>query len=108
MPKQETFFESEIGNKRIVVLKTYDRQFAREAFEQMNPDALRFLQNHFQISGSEDAEALWDEIEEGAREDWNKFSYFVVTEGNTENSTSLLVSSDWPTAEAFAHERLKM
>ena len=107
MPQQETFFEQQIGNKQIVVLKTYDRKFAREVFDQMGADGLKFLKDRLQLEEREDAEALWEEVEEGAREEWNTFSYFVVTEASMGLSTSLLVSSDWPTAEAFAQQRLQ-
>jgi hypothetical protein len=31
MPKQEIFFEQESGGRRVEVLKTYDRGYAREA-----------------------------------------------------------------------------
>jgi hypothetical protein len=107
MPQQETSFDQQIGNTRVTVLKTYDRQFAREAFDQMEADALDFLQNRLQLDEREDAEALWKEVEDGAREEWNTFSYFVVTKAITGAPSYLLVSSDWPTAEAFAQQRLQ-
>jgi len=43
MPQQEMFLEHRIGGKKIVVVKSYDGAFAREAFAQMRPEALRFL-----------------------------------------------------------------
>lgn len=43
MPGQTTFFDEIIGGTRVEVLKSYDEAFAREAFEQMDEDALAFL-----------------------------------------------------------------
>jgi hypothetical protein len=111
MPQQETFFEQEVGSKRFQVLKSYDASFAREAFERMDEDALRFLSRSLDVQGlSEDdpdfADALWVEVEGGAREDWNTFSYFVVIEQEGSGSTPLFVSADWPSAEAFAKSRV--
>ena len=48
------------------------------------------------------ADTIWQEVEEGSREDWNAFSYFVVTESSTHRTAPVFVCSDWPTAEAFA------
>jgi hypothetical protein len=111
MPQQETFFEQEVGSKRVKVLKSYDTSFAREAFDQMNEEALRFLTRSLDGPGpSEDdpdfAEALWLEVEGGAREDWNTFSYFVVVELEGSGSTPVYVSADWPSAEEFAKSRI--
>ena len=36
-----------------------------------------------------------------AREDWNTFSYFVVTKSNGRKTEELFVSGDWPTAGAY-------
>lgn len=33
MPKQETFFEQQRGTAKIEVLKSYDSDYAREAFK---------------------------------------------------------------------------
>ena len=43
MPQQEPFLEQIIGDRRIEVLKTYDQQYAREAFSNMDESALRSL-----------------------------------------------------------------
>jgi hypothetical protein len=115
MPKQEVFFEQTTGDRRIEVLKTYDEQFAREAFNSMDESAQTFLWNSlkpeeiYDPSGlptadeSEDRAAfLWDELVEQAREDWQTFSYFVVNEAKGGRAESLFVSPDWPSAEAFA------
>ena len=107
MPQQETYFDQRANGKRVMVLKSYDRQFAREAFDRMNAPALKFLQTRLDIEEREDTEALWEEMEEGSREDWNAFSYFVVTEAIAGSPASVFVSPDWPTAEAFAQQRLQ-
>jgi hypothetical protein len=43
MPKQEVFFEQQIGERRIEVLKSYDQAYAREAFKNMDEEALQQL-----------------------------------------------------------------
>jgi hypothetical protein len=123
MPKQEIFFEQQDGDHRVEVLKSYDRGYAREAFNGMNEEArqrlwetlkpeeiynsagLPSLNDPDDVNG--DAEAfLWDELEEQAREDGSVLSFFVVNESVDGRSESLYVSPDWPSAEAFAKERL--
>ncbi len=111
MPSQETFASAKTGNHFLQVIKTYDRTFAREAFEQMNEEAYRFLgkslgPDAISASGNPltvvDTDILWEEIEDGAREDWNSFSYFVVTRAADNGSAApIFVSADWPTAERF-------
>jgi hypothetical protein len=111
MPTQEIFFAEKAGGREIVVMKTYDSHFAREAFDQMGEDAKAALAqtlldegaNLEADSGDED---LWQAIEEGAREDWNSFSYFVVQEKGNDSPHYVFVSSDWPTAERFAKRQL--
>jgi len=87
MPKQEIFFEQEIGDRRIEVLKSYDQSYAREAFKNMDEDAQAFLWKTLKPEeiydpaglpslGDEDAEDfLWDELLEQAREDGNLLSF---------------------------------
>jgi hypothetical protein len=118
VPEQATFFEEQLGMKRIVVLKTYDERFAREAFKQMTPEAMAFLGKSLEIESTYDqkelpspsdadfSDALWQEVQDSAREDWNSFSYFVVKEESPGCTLQLYVSPDWPSAEAFAKERL--
>ena len=113
MPQQTTFYEQQIGDRRIEILKSYDSAFAREAFDQMDEKALRFLGRFLELERKYDpadvpspnddgyADALWDEVQEGAREDWNTLSYFVVTEQVGGKTQALYVSADWPSAEAF-------
>jgi hypothetical protein len=115
MPVQDTYFDQRVGAKHIRVLKSYDAGFAREVLDNMNEAAQKFLAKSLASHGDSDipplgssefAEYLWQEIQDGAREDWNKFSYFVVTEGVSTNEKSVFVSADWPTAEAYAKTRL--
>lgn len=119
MPKQELFFEQELAGRRIEVLKSYDEAYAREAFQSMDDDALQHLwaslkpEEIYDPAGlptpqepQERAAFLWDELVEQARENWTTFSFFVVNEVQDRRSASLYVSPDWPSAEAFAQERL--
>jgi hypothetical protein len=112
MPSQELFFSQESNGKQIEVVKTYDSQFAREAFRDMDEQAKEILAQSLIADGalsSEDMpfadEDLWQGVEDGAREDWESFSYFVVREGSPLAVQPLFVSSDWPTAERFAKFR---
>jgi hypothetical protein len=107
MPQQETYFNQQADGKHVMVLKSYDRKFARDAFDHMDAPALKFLQTRLDVGELEDTETLWEEIEGGAREDWNSFSYFVVTEATAGSPATVFVSADWPTAEAFAQQRLQ-
>lgn len=119
MPQQELFFEQVTAAGRIEVLKTYDQQFAREAFGNMDEAALRSLWNALKpeeiydpanlpslndpndVAGEAEA-FLWDELVDQARERDNLFSFFVVNEVKSGRSENLYVSPDWPSAEAFA------
>ena len=124
MPKQEMFFEQQTGNVRVEVLKSYDAAYARQAFDNMDLEALRHLwsvlepEKIYEPSGlptlgaSDDvngeAEAfLWDELEEQAREDGNIRSFFVVNQEVQLRMESRYVSPDWPSAEAFAKTLLE-
>jgi hypothetical protein len=119
MPAQELFFEQTVAGRRIEVVKTYDEQFAREAFDSMDEAAQEHLWQALKpeeiydpasLPGPDepiDREAfLWDELVTQAREDWKTFSYFVVNEARDGQSQSLYVSPDWPSAEAFAKQQL--
>ncbi len=120
MPRQETFLEREVNGCQLQVVKSYDSVFARDAFDQMEPTALDFLKHRLNLETKYDtaelpssndpdyADALWEEIEEGAREDWNTFSYFVALSASKETSHPLFVSPDWPSAEAFCAEFEKL
>jgi hypothetical protein len=123
MPKQEVFFEQLINGKRIEVLKSYDQSYARDAFGNMNDTSLRqlwlalkpekiydladlpSLNDPNDTNGKAEA-FLWDELLEQAREEDNLFSFFIVNEITGNRTESLYVSPDWPSAEAFAKERI--
>jgi hypothetical protein len=116
MPKQETFLEEEANGRKLQVVKTYDAAFAREAFESMDDIGLSFLRDSLHLEtqyepedlplpGSADyTEVLWEEVEAGSREDWNKFSYFVVLMGKDPDLKPVYVSSEWPSARDFAKQ----
>ena len=123
MPKQETFFEEQSGDRRIEVLKSYDQSFAREAFNSMGAEAHQRLweslkpEEIYDPAGlpklndpndtNGEAEAfLWDELLEQAREDGSLLSFFVVNETVAQHTESVYVSPDWPSAAAFAKTRL--
>ncbi len=119
MPKQEVFFEQQVGEHRVEVLKSYDQTYAREAFQNMNEQALKQLWNALKPEEIYDSASLpalndpagegeaflWDELLEQAREDGPLLSFFIVNETNGMRSESLFVSPDWPNAEAFAKAR---
>ena len=119
MPKQEVFFEQKSGDRRVEVLKTYDRIYAREAFGNMDEAAQIHLWNSLGIDEAYDPadlppahdpdseDFLWEELLEAASEDGSLLSFFVVNEAPADGpSESLYVSPDWPSAEAFAKNRL--
>ena len=115
MPKQEVLFEQESAGRRIELLKSYYQNYAREAFKNMDEDALQGLWNILKPEDiydpaglptprepEERAAFLWDELVEQAREDWQTHSFFIVNEMEGSRTESLWVSPDWPSAEAFA------
>lgn len=122
MPQQEQFFEQRAGDRRVEVIKTYDRSYAREVFGAIGDDARKALEAALDIGanyepadipdpdGSEYDDFLWEELLEAAREDVrqdpNLYSFFVVSETRAGKTGDLYVSPDWPSAEAFARRRL--
>lgn len=114
MPRQEVFFEQKIGERRIEVLKTYDQNCAREAFDNMDAAARAFLWKSLGIDEayeradippieSEDGEDfLWDALLEDSREDGNLLSFFLVSEAKGTFSKNVFVSPDWLGAESYA------
>ena len=118
MPQQEVFFEQINGERRIEVLKTYDLNYAREAFCDMDDAAQNCLWNSLKIDDNyevsdipprdtpETQDFLWEELLEAAREDGDSRSFFVVKQVKGSRSENLYVSPDWPSAEAFAKTRL--
>lgn len=113
MPRQETFLSVKKGDETFEVLKTYDQQFAKEAFRNMDDSALAHLASSLNLEsiyepggipkptdeGYEDF--IWDVMADDAREDWHSSSYFIVTRLHDSQTEELFVSGDWPTAEAY-------
>lgn len=122
MPQQEVFFEQASGDRRVEVLKTYDRSYAREVFNGIGAEARDALAAALELTknyepadipdpnGSDYDDFLWGEMCEAAREDVRNdpslYSFFVVSEANVAKNKDLYVSPDWPSAEAFAKRRL--
>lgn len=116
MPRQETFLTVENGDETVEVLKTYDEAFAREAFRNMDDEALAHLAGSLKPESTYDEkdipkpgddgyeDFIWDVMVDDAREDWKTFSYFVVTRSNGRRIETLFVSGDWPTAEAYVKQ----
>jgi len=116
MPQQEIFYQHTAGNWRVEVIKTYDRAYARDAFDAMDPAARGHLWNALRIEMNHEPEDipardtpdgedfLWEELLDSAREDGNQLSFFIVND--SEAPRSLYVSPDWPSAEDFARSRI--
>jgi hypothetical protein len=118
MPQQEVFFEQQAGERRVKVLKTYDRSYAREVFSGIGDDARGALAAALELeknyepadipdpNGSDYDDFLWDELLEAAREDVrndpNLYSFFVVSEATLAQPQDVYISPDWPSAEAYA------
>lgn len=118
MPSQELFFERNVGGRRIEVVKTYDRSYAREVFASLDNEATKILADALKVTekydqgdipdaNSSDYEGfLWEELLEAAQEDVrldpNLYSFFVVSETRAGKAESLFISTDWPSAESFA------
>ena len=114
MPAQETFLDREVAGSRVQVVKTYDREYAREVFGMMATSAKAYLWRSLGMDESYDAadmpedpgdrdEFLLDEMLSSGREDWKSFSYFVVLQTFDGEPSPTFVCSDWPSAEAFAN-----
>jgi hypothetical protein len=120
MPQQEVFFEQMIEDRRLQVLKTYDQNYAREAFETMDEDAQAYLWKSLGIDEiyepadvplihtQDGKDILWDELLASSREDGNQLSFFVVNEESGTASDSLYVAPDWPSARDFANKRIDL
>lgn len=123
MPREEVFFERDLRDRRIQVVKTYDQSYAREVFEAMNSDAtsaladaLKIAETYAQgdipdVNNSDYEDFIWEELCEAAREDVrldpNLYSFFVVSETTAGKTEGVFVSPDWPSADKFAQNRLK-
>lgn len=113
MSRQEPFLSIKKGDQTVEVLKTYDKTFAREVFENMDEEALAHLAASLNLDTEFDQqdiptptdesyeEFIWGAMLDSAREDYNTFSWFVVSRSSGRSSAELFVSPDWPTAEAY-------
>ena len=88
----------------------------------MSPEALEALATSLSLAENHESsdipapdaadyeDFLWDEIREAAIEDVRQSpalsSFFVVIETKAGKSRELYVSADWPSAEAFAQNRI--
>ena len=122
MPQQELFFEQKAGDRRVEVLKTYDRSYAREVFNGIGAEAREALAAALDLTknyepteipdpnGSDYDDFLWEELCEAAREDVRNdpslYSFFVVSEVKSDRNEDLYVSPDWPSAETYAKKRI--
>jgi hypothetical protein len=122
LPQQEVFFEQKTGDRRIEVLKTYDRSYAREVFKGIDGEAREALADALELrknyapddipdsNGSDYDDFLWEELCEAAREDVRNdpslYSFFVVSEARAAKNEDLYVSPDWPSAETYAKKRI--
>lgn len=123
MPRQETFLREAANGVEVEVIKTYDKTFAHEVFDGMGDEALKTLAATLKfgekyetsdIPSPDDADYedfIWEEICESAVEDVRQSpslsSFFVVIENNAGKSQELYVSPDWPSAEAYARNRIE-
>jgi hypothetical protein len=118
MARQEIFMDRQVGDRRVRVLKTYDRTYAREVLAEMDETAKTHLWNALGLDeeyergnapsmNSSDAEdILWDALLENSREDGNLCSFFVVRQDRAERTDDLYVSSDWPSSEQFEYSAI--
>ncbi len=118
MPQQEVFFTQQAGDRRVEVLKTYDRSYAREVFSNVDDGAMKSLAAALEIEknyepddipapdGPDFEDFLWEELSEASLEDARQsprlYSFFVVIETKADKAKEIYVSADWPSAEAIA------
>ena len=117
MPTQEIFMERDSGGEHYTVLKSYDTNFAKEAFDGMDDAALQHLSRSLDLEANFDIEDiptqpdsvrsfLWDVLCEASREEGQKVSFFIVSKTSPEGDSLLYVSGDWPSAESYVMEVL--
>jgi hypothetical protein len=123
MPRQEIFLKESAGPVTVEVVKTYDRDYAREAFDGMEQDAKEALAQALELvkkyepedipnsNAMEYDDFLWEQLSEDSLEDVReyprRYSFFVVSVSENGKSQDRFVSPDWPTAEAFAKKQIK-
>lgn len=122
MPQQEIFFEKRAGDLLVTILKIYDRSYAREVFNDIDEEAIKYLAASLEIEknyspeevpipdGGDYQDFIWQELSEAAVEDVRQYpivsSFFVVKESGVGKADAVYISADWPSAEAFAERRL--
>ena len=122
MPRQETFLRESANGVEVEVIKTYDKSYAQEVFRGMSAEALKALAATLNLEEAYEAtdipapdaanyaDFLWDELCEEAIEDVRQYpvlnSFFVVIETIAGKEQELFISVDWPSAEAFARNRI--
>lgn len=122
MPRQETFKHESVNDVTVEVIKTYDLQYAREVFKNLSEEAITAVASALELTknyapedipsagSTEYEEFIWDELSESAREDLRQSpilnSFFVVCETRSGKTQELYLSTDWPSADRFAKERL--
>src|ERR1039458_231735 len=121
MPQQEVFYEKRRADRRVEVLKTYDRSYGREVFKSIDEEAREALAEALELrknyapedipapNGSDYDDFLWELCEaarEDVRNDPSLYSFFVVSEARAAKNEDLYVSPDWPSAEAYARKRI--
>jgi hypothetical protein len=117
MPAEEVFLKLEQSGTEVRVVKTYNAAFAREVFEGIDSAALRVLEESLALKDNYDAgdipagdspdylDFIWEELLDGAREDGQARSFFVVlVRSNDIHEKALFVSGDWPTAQHYAKQ----
>ena len=118
MPTQEIFLDHQIGDRRVQIIKTYDRSYAREVFGSIDGAAMKSLAAALEIEKSYEADDipapdgpdfedfLWEELSDASLEDVRQsprlYSFFVVTETKAGKPKEVYISADWPSAEAVA------
>ena len=123
MPKQKTFLREAANGVEVEVIKTYDKAFAHEVFQGMGAEELMRLAATLNLSEKYEASDIpkpddadyegfiWEEICEDAVEDVRQSpivsSFFVVIENHAGKSQELYISADWPSAEAYARNRIE-
>jgi len=115
MPQQETFLELQTPDgATLTVVKTYDKQFAKEVFGEVDDQARDLLWKSLKIEETydpanlpgvdepEDRDALLlDEMLDEGRDVYPHFSYFVVAKSLGGQTEYFYVSPDWPSAEEY-------
>jgi hypothetical protein len=113
MTAQERFLTVKNGDETVETLKTYEQEFARAAFGNMDAEVSAYLASSLKpgfvyqecdipTSGGDSCkDFIWDVLVDEARKDSNTCSYFVVTKSNGLKAERLFLSGDWLIARAY-------